>query len=41
MRPGLVALLKEFENNSERLRREGRPAYDFGWMWEELGLGRP
>jgi len=41
MRPRLIALLKEFENGSERLRREGRPAYDFGWMWDELGLGRP
>lgn len=38
LRPRVVALLKEFENNSERLRREGRPAYDFGWMWKELGL---
>jgi len=41
MRPRLIALLKEFENSSERLRREGRPAYDFGWMWGELGLERP
>ncbi len=40
-RPRLIALLKEFENQSERLRREGRPAYDFGWMWEALGLERP
>jgi hypothetical protein len=22
-------------------RLEGRPAYDFGWMWGELGLERP
>jgi hypothetical protein len=40
-RPKLVALLKVMENMSERERREGRPAYDFGWMWEELGLERP
>ena len=24
-----------------RQRRAGHPAYDFGWMWEELGLDRP
>lgn len=41
MRPKLVALLKEFENRSERMRREGRPAYDFTWMWQALGLDRP
>lgn len=45
LRPKVVALLKEFENSAERQRREGRPAYDFGWMWKELGLeedeGRP
>ncbi|MDR7420654.1 MAG: SEC-C metal-binding domain-containing protein [Armatimonadota bacterium] len=41
VRPRLVALLKDFENRSERMRREGRPAYDFGWIWQELGLERP
>lgn len=41
MRPRLIALLKEFESRSERMRQEGRPAYDFGWMWQELGLERP
>jgi hypothetical protein len=41
VRPRLVALLKDFENHSERMRREGRPAYDFGWIWQELGLERP
>jgi len=41
VRPRLVALLKEFENRSERMRREGRPTYDFGWLWQELGLERP
>ncbi len=41
VRPRLVALLKDMESRSERERREGRPAYDFAWLWDELGLGRP
>jgi hypothetical protein len=41
VRPKLVSLLQEFENMSARQRLEGRPAYDFGWMWGELGLARP
>ncbi|HYU16039.1 MAG TPA: SEC-C domain-containing protein [Candidatus Acidoferrum sp.] len=41
VRPKLIALLKGMENAAERQRREGRPAYDFTWMWEELGLPRP
>lgn len=41
MRPRVIALLKAFENRSERLHRQGKPAYDFEWMWEELGLGKP
>jgi len=41
VRPKLVALLQEFENMAARQRLQGRPAYDFGWMWEELGLPRP
>jgi len=28
------------ENHSARERLEGRPAYDFGWMWGQLGLER-
>jgi hypothetical protein len=40
-RPKVVALLQEFENMAARQRLEGRPAYDFGWMWGELGLPRP
>jgi hypothetical protein len=40
-RSRLVALLQEFENLSARQRQAGRPAYDFGWMWAELGLARP
>ena len=40
-RPKLISLLKHMESMSERARRQGRPAYDFGWMWGELGLQRP
>lgn len=40
MRPKLIALLKDFESHSERQRRSGQIAYDFGWMWAELGLNR-
>jgi hypothetical protein len=40
-RPNLISLLKGMESTAERQRREGMPAYDVGWMWEELGLDRP
>jgi hypothetical protein len=40
MRPKVVALLKDFEGHSERQSRSGEIAYDFGWMWAELGLNR-
>ena len=40
-RPKVIALLKDMENHSARERLEGRPAYDFGWMWGQLGLERP
>jgi hypothetical protein len=40
-RPALVALLKDMESRAERDRREGHPAYDFGWLWAELGIPRP
>ncbi len=40
VRPKLIALLKDFESHSERQRRSGQTAYDFGWMWKELGLSR-
>jgi hypothetical protein len=39
-RPKLIALLKDFESQSERQRRAGQIAYDFRWMWAELGLNR-
>jgi hypothetical protein len=40
-RAQLISLLKEMEVMAERDRRAGRPAYDFTWMWAELGLERP
>jgi hypothetical protein len=40
VRPKLIALLKDFESHSERQRRSGEIAYDFTWMWAELGLPR-
>ena len=40
-RPKLVNLLKQLENASERATINGRPSYDFSWMWEELGVPRP
>lgn len=39
-RPKLIALLKDFESHSERQRPSGEIAYDFRWMWQELGLNR-
>jgi hypothetical protein len=38
VRPRLVELLKDMEGSAERSRRAGHPAYDFGWMWGELGI---
>jgi hypothetical protein len=40
VRPKLIALLKDMESRSERERRAGKTAYDFGWMWKELGVTR-
>lgn len=40
-RQKLVTLLKDFENRAAHDAKEGRPSYDFTWMWKELGLERP
>jgi len=40
-RPRLIDLLKRIENGAERGALAGRPAYDFQWIWRELGLDRP
>jgi hypothetical protein len=41
VRPKLIALLKDMESHAERDRRYGRPAYDFSWLWGDLGLDQP
>jgi SEC-C motif-containing protein len=38
VRPRLIDLLKDLENHEARAASPGSPAYDFGWMWRELGL---
>jgi len=37
-RPKLIGLLKEMESRAARDRLEGRPAYETGWLWAEVGL---
>ena len=37
----LVDLLKQLENSAQRATLQGRPPYDFAWIWRELGLERP
>ena len=37
-RPRLVEQLKRSQNSVERAALAGRPRYDFGWVWKELGL---
>ncbi len=39
-REKVVELLKLYENGEERNRREGRPYYDLGWVWQRLGIER-
>jgi hypothetical protein len=38
LRPRLIDLLKEMESHEARASKAESPAYDFGWMWRELGL---
>jgi hypothetical protein len=40
-RPKVVDALKQLENAGQRAEMSGRPAYDFRWIWSELGLSRP
>lgn len=34
----VIELLKLYENGEERNRRDGRPIYDLGWVWQRLGI---
>jgi hypothetical protein len=38
LRPRLVELLGDLERQYETALKQGEPAYDPSWMWEELGL---
>ncbi len=38
LRSVLVGLLKDFTAASEHRRLSGQYAYDFPWMWAELGI---
>ena len=38
VRPRLIDLLKEMQNHESRGATPDAPAYDFGWIWRELGL---
>jgi hypothetical protein len=40
LRPRVVELLRQFEASSSYAQERGEFAYDFGWMWCELGLER-
>lgn len=40
-RQKLITLLKDFENRAAHEANEGRPSYDFTWMWQELKLQQP
>jgi len=34
----VIAWLKKLENNSDKHHNSSIEQYDFGWMWDELGL---
>ncbi|MBI5427517.1 MAG: SEC-C domain-containing protein [Nitrospinae bacterium] len=36
----VIELLKLYENHEEKNRQQGKPVYDFAWMWERLNLKR-
>ena len=40
-RPRVIDCLKQLENRDARAALQGRPAYDFEWIWKQLGLKRP
>ncbi|MDZ4257132.1 MAG: SEC-C domain-containing protein [Gemmatimonadales bacterium] len=40
-RAKVVAILKDMEHHMAQDRRNGKPAIDVGWLWDDLGLERP
>jgi hypothetical protein len=40
LRPTVVQLLRQIENQQDRSRQQGEIWYDIAWMWEELGINR-
>jgi tetratricopeptide (TPR) repeat protein/HEAT repeat protein len=40
LRPKLIQLLREHENQQDRARQQGELWYDLAWMWQELGISR-
>jgi tetratricopeptide (TPR) repeat protein len=40
LRPKLIQLLRQIENQQDRERQQGKPWYDATWMWEALGISR-
>jgi tetratricopeptide (TPR) repeat protein len=40
LRPKLIQLLREHENQQDRARQRGELWYDIGWIWQELGISR-
>jgi tetratricopeptide (TPR) repeat protein/HEAT repeat protein len=40
LRPKLIQLLREHENQQDRARQRGEIWYDIGWIWQELGISR-
>jgi hypothetical protein len=40
LRPRLIQVLRQIENQQDRERQQGKPWYDAAWMWDALGINR-
>lgn len=40
-RAKVVAIVKDLEHHMAQDRRDGKPAVELGWLWDDLGLERP
>lgn len=40
-RAKVVAIVKDLEHHMAQDRRDGKPAIDLDWLWDDLGLERP